>query len=330
MKLFKLKIALGIMVPVNLAAFAFCMLINSGAIVTSFICALTFAISSYIAINISNKQTRTKRLEFIKYYKFPEIVCKKFMAEHKYLSNSQADEVATALKQFFMAFALTKDGGKKPTEGLSMPSRITDELWHHFILDSANYEKFCKQAFGTMFHHKPGMDTEGNHAVYLMNSFPKDLTDTYSYIESLKHYIGLDTIKGIPTLFAIDAHLKIDNGFYYDSKAVDKIEKTINKVSIAKKEKEKAKEVASSCGGFYSCGGTSSLPSTNSLSPSPVTASAVASCGSVSSKSDSISGGGNYSGGGSSVSSCSSKSSDSSSSSSSSCGSSCGGGGGGD
>lgn len=321
MKLFKLKTALFIMIPMSLAAFALCMLTNAGNIVTSIIVALTFAISSFVAFHVSNKETRKKRLEFIKNYKFPSIVSTKFRAEHQFLTSNQADLVATALKQLFMAYALTKDGGKKPKEGFAMPSRIADELWHHFMLDSANYEKFCKHAFGKMFHHKPGMDTEGNKSIYLMKSYPQDLQDTYGYIDSLKHYISLDTIKGVPTLFAIDAHLNINNGFYYDKQTVGRIEEIIAKPSTAKKNKESA----SNCGGLYD--GFSTPPSTYAPSPSPVTSSVIASCSSGSSKSDSISGGGSFSGGGSSVSSSDSDSSSSSSSCSSCSSSSCGGGG---
>jgi uncharacterized membrane protein YgcG len=44
---------------------------------------------------------------------------------------------------------------------LGMPSRLVDEAWHEFILDSLSYTRFCNVAFGGYLHHTPdeGMST---------------------------------------------------------------------------------------------------------------------------------------------------------------------------
>lgn len=36
-----------------------------------------------------------------------------------------------------------------------MPSKIVDDAWHEFILDSVSYVDFCEQAFGHYLHHTP-------------------------------------------------------------------------------------------------------------------------------------------------------------------------------
>ncbi|HEV7399147.1 MAG TPA: hypothetical protein VGN84_02650 [Solirubrobacterales bacterium] len=36
-----------------------------------------------------------------------------------------------------------------------MPSRLVDEAWHEFILDSLSYTRFCEVAFGGYLHHTP-------------------------------------------------------------------------------------------------------------------------------------------------------------------------------
>ena len=36
-----------------------------------------------------------------------------------------------------------------------MPSRLVDEAWHEFILDSLSYTRFCEAAFGGYLHHTP-------------------------------------------------------------------------------------------------------------------------------------------------------------------------------
>jgi hypothetical protein len=38
---------------------------------------------------------------------------------------------------------------------LGMPSRLVDEAWHEFILDSISYTRFCEAAFGGYLHHTP-------------------------------------------------------------------------------------------------------------------------------------------------------------------------------
>ncbi len=46
---------------------------------------------------------------------------------------------------------------------LGMPSRLVDEAWHEFILDSVAYTQFCTAAFGSYLHHTPdeAMPTPG-------------------------------------------------------------------------------------------------------------------------------------------------------------------------
>ncbi|MET0305015.1 MAG: hypothetical protein ABW196_02160 [Solirubrobacterales bacterium] len=38
---------------------------------------------------------------------------------------------------------------------LGMPSRVVDDAWHEFILDSVAYTAFCEAAFGAYLHHTP-------------------------------------------------------------------------------------------------------------------------------------------------------------------------------
>jgi hypothetical protein len=48
-----------------------------------------------------------------------------------------------------------------------MPSKLVDEAWHEFILDSVAYVDFCDQAFGDYLHHTPEetMGTPMRHAL---------------------------------------------------------------------------------------------------------------------------------------------------------------------
>lgn len=48
---------------------------------------------------------------------------------------------------------------------VGMPSHAVDEAWHGFILCTARYSAFCKDAYGQFLHHHPeGGEPSGHHA----------------------------------------------------------------------------------------------------------------------------------------------------------------------
>ena len=49
--------------------------------------------------------------------------------------------VSRGLRQSLVAYLM---GGKRV---VSMPSRIADDIWHEFILDMREYQRFCRKAF---------------------------------------------------------------------------------------------------------------------------------------------------------------------------------------
>ncbi len=40
-------------------------------------------------------------------------------------------------------------------QGSLVPAEEIDEAWHHFILFTADYERFCLTHFGRFIHHRP-------------------------------------------------------------------------------------------------------------------------------------------------------------------------------
>lgn len=188
---------------------------------------------------------RKARLDYIKNYQFPSIVMKKFMEQYPKLSMEDTKLVEIGLKQFFMLYALCQEG-TKPKHGFLMPSRLVDELWHNFMLDSANYYKFCKHVYGGMFHHKPGPDNGGNKKLHLEKKFSKELTNTYEYLKKLKDYTAVATIGSVPVLFALDSLCRIENGFYYDSQVMINIENAMRTQAVA----NSTSDSSGSCGGL--------------------------------------------------------------------------------
>jgi hypothetical protein len=67
---------------------------------------------------------------------------------------SQLDETGWALvelgpREWFVCCAW------RGRTSLGRPSRLVDEAWHEFILDSLSYTRFCEVAFGGYLHHTP-------------------------------------------------------------------------------------------------------------------------------------------------------------------------------
>jgi hypothetical protein len=86
-----------------------------------------------------------------------------------------------------------------------MPSRVVDDLWHEFILDTREYGVFCKLAFGDFFHHVPAAaNPPGKEA-------DAALRRTWRYA-CLAESIDPRRPNKLLLLFAIDTELTIVNG----------------------------------------------------------------------------------------------------------------------
>lgn len=149
-----------------------------------------------------NHWQQLTRAEFIRTYPFPRGLFDKLHSKRPELDVKQMQLVARALRQFFLAHLLS---GRKY---VSMPSQVTDDLWHEFILYTRNYHEFCRRAFGRFMHHTPavvlGRDRQNNSGLRRAWWFScKD------------ENINPARPSRLPLLFAIDAKLGIRDGFVY-------------------------------------------------------------------------------------------------------------------
>lgn len=60
--------------------------------------------------------------------------------------------VDSAIEEFRKYLSLIAVGN----DGMGMISRDVDEVWHTFILFTADYAEFCADVFGHFIHHQPG------------------------------------------------------------------------------------------------------------------------------------------------------------------------------
>jgi hypothetical protein len=154
------------------------------------------------AVYLWNRWRQLARAQFIRNYTFPHGLFDKLRARRPQLDAKQMQLVARALRQFFLAYL---QGGRRY---VSMPSQVTDDLWHEFILYTRHYDAFCRRAFGGFLHHTPavvlGRDRQNNTGLRRVWWF-----------SCREENINPRAATRLPLLFALDAKLGIADGFVY-------------------------------------------------------------------------------------------------------------------
>jgi hypothetical protein len=154
------------------------------------------------AVYLWNRWRQLARAQFIRSYTFPHGLFAKLSAKRPQLDAKQMQLVARALRQFFLAHL---HGGRRY---VSMPSQVTDDLWHEFILYTRHYDAFCRRAFGGFLHHTPAVvlsrDRQNNSG----------LRRVWWY-SCKEENINPRAATRLPLLFALDSKLGIADGFVY-------------------------------------------------------------------------------------------------------------------
>jgi hypothetical protein len=163
--------------------------------------ALILFLSAALII-VSGRWIKARREQYIRTYTFPKGLLDKLVEKRPGLELKDQHLVTRALRQYFLAHL------KCNLQFVSMPSQITDELWHEFILYTRNYQLFCKKAFGQYMHHTPAVvmgasrhNNEGLRRVWWHCCIEENINPKKS--------------SRLPLLFAIDSKLGIANGFVY-------------------------------------------------------------------------------------------------------------------
>jgi hypothetical protein len=172
---------------------------------------VAFGLMAYL----SARKQHERREAFIRSYTFPSSLRNKLSAKYPSLTAPQLDMVFRALRQYFLACLTANVVSRGGSMG--MPSRVTDDLWHEFMLVSREYANFCQQAFGGFLHHTP--DTEMKQPIQIALGATLRALKPRGSVPA-----AVATIAGIPLLFAIDKALAITNGFHHDANTISAIE----------------------------------------------------------------------------------------------------------
>ncbi len=163
---------------------------------------LSIFIILLIAFLIYQKRLARKRTSFIRDYKFPESIKSKVNQVYPHLTESELNQVIRGLKDYFHLTNLSQ------RKIVAMPSQVVDVAWHEFILFTKAYNQFCTKALGRFLHHTPAeaMKSKNEAQVGIKRAWR---------ITCHREQINPFSPKRLPLIFALDARLKIEDGFHY-------------------------------------------------------------------------------------------------------------------
>lgn len=127
----------------------------------------------------------------IKRYRFPPQIETRMRARRGLDDESWA-LVERGLREWFICCAW------RAAAVIGMPSRLVDEAWHEFILDTEAYAKFCERALGLFLDHRPGdkMDVPIGDAlaetVYAWDLSPAGQKGQESVLWDLDETVGIE------------------------------------------------------------------------------------------------------------------------------------------
>jgi hypothetical protein len=99
---------------------------------------------------VARRRRAARKAEaYIASYDFPSHISARVRRRSPVLDERGWKLVEQGLREWFICCAW------RGRTVLGMPSRLVDEAWHEFILDSISYTRFCEAAFGGYLHHTP-------------------------------------------------------------------------------------------------------------------------------------------------------------------------------
>lgn len=118
-------------------------------------------------------------LQNLESYEHP-VLLKRFRAKHGRrfgLRDGDAEAIFASLKRFLW-FAAHEVRTGRPSPVLLSDMNGLDEMWHEFILRTADYHQFCMEFFGFFLHHHPGDDgsaPSGDFAAFMRSQIERSL-----------------------------------------------------------------------------------------------------------------------------------------------------------
>jgi hypothetical protein len=163
---------------------------------------LVTMVASFMLTTVWIVWARWQRDRAVREAPLPQFLKRKLREAFPHLTGKDCDLVERGLRQFFLANL------RAEKKFVAMPSRVVDAMWHEFILHTRAYRDWCELTLGWFLHHTPaealGPQAKGNDG--LRRAW---------YWACRDEAIHPRRPTRLPLLFALDAKLKIANGFHY-------------------------------------------------------------------------------------------------------------------
>lgn len=143
-----------------------------------------------------------RRRIFLDAYVFPHSVQRHLQREFPQYGTIERAEIFAGLRDWFR---IAQDGKNR---SLSMPSKIVDEAWHSFILDTRAYREFCRRAFGRYYDHVPA------EAMRSPTQAQEGVRHTWRLACAIEK-IDRKAPTQLPRIFGLDARLAVAGGYVY-------------------------------------------------------------------------------------------------------------------
>lgn len=161
----------------------------------------------------------------IQSFEFPAEVSVGVKERYPHLTD---DDVKIALEQLRLYFLICWEGDKNE---VAMPSRLVDECWHSFILQTRSYQSFCNKAFGGFLHHAPKRLISGSEASENGAANEPQKINLKEGAKVFQAALAMTDIVAnpsktaqaslrVPMLFAIDSMMNIPDGHMYTNEAI--------------------------------------------------------------------------------------------------------------
>lgn len=168
----------------------------------SFVALFLIVAASGVAIALVASRRRTARTRFIDSYRFPPGIRARVRKRYPHLAEADLDRVLAGLTAWFQ---ISLQAGRRR---VSMPSQAVDAAWHEFILFTRNYRDFCNKALGRFLHHTPA------EAMRSPTEAQEGIRRAWR-LSCAREGIDPRAPSRLPLLFALDADLRIADGFRY-------------------------------------------------------------------------------------------------------------------
>jgi hypothetical protein len=163
---------------------------------------MVLAVTGLVAVAWSAATLKRRRTAFLARYDFPAGLRSRVRARYPHLTDADLDRVFDGLRAWFH---LARSAGLRT---LAMPSQVVDVAWHEFILFTRNYAHFCRQSLGRFLHHTPA------EAMRTPTEAQQGIRRAWR-LACAREGIDPRQPDRLPALFALDAELRIPDGFRY-------------------------------------------------------------------------------------------------------------------